>query len=399
MATYTHNEPLNAEDLSNVIVNLTPDDTPVMSMIGRTKATATYHEFPEDDLTPPNPHNAHPEGYTFMPKPVLGRGRTGNQTQIFIKEFSVTETQNAVKTHGISREFGYQMLKSLKELGRDIEVAIMNNQVADTVFGGSAVPTEKAPVIDKDGKLTVTGNRFANRTDGKRKFGKAGATDLKVNSDRDNAYLVDSGLQGGGTQKFTPAQKLQKARVMSGMKDLIQTNRLEIPGTTTDTGHISLDTIGDALQVAWSTGGNPTTLVVGPRMKRAISKLDGFVRTGVTYNADANARNIVQAVDIIETDFGRVEIVASRYLVNQEYTDPVTGENWNYDMNDVAFLLDPKTWKLAWLRNLKKKNLPETADAKAAAIVGELTLECRGEQANALIIEGAKVTETEGGGN
>jgi hypothetical protein len=383
MATYSHAEPLNPEDLSSVIVNLTPDDTPVTSMIGRTKAKATYHEFPEDDLKPPNPHNAHPEGYTFMPKPVPGRGRTGNFTQIFVKEFTVSGTQDAVNPVGTGREFNYQMLKAMKEIARDLEVAVMNNQVAT----GAAL-TEKAPVIDENGNYTVSGDRLAARTDGKRKFGKKGSEELKVNSDRANDYLANSNLQGGGTNA-TPSDYLSKARQMSGMKDLIQTNRIVMEGTTTTAGAISLDAIGDALQQAWSTGGNPTTLVVGPRMKRKISKLDGFTRANVSYQANADTRSIVQAVDIIETDFGRVEVVADRYLVNQTYTDPITGENWNYNLNDTAFLIDPKTWKLAWLRNMKKNELPKLADARAAAIVGEVTLECRGEQANAIIIEEA----------
>ena len=34
----------NREDLSDVIYNISPTDTPFMSSVGKTKATAVYHE-------------------------------------------------------------------------------------------------------------------------------------------------------------------------------------------------------------------------------------------------------------------------------------------------------------------------------------------------------------------
>ena len=38
------------EDLSNTIYNIAPTETPVVSSIGKTKATATYHEWQTDTL-------------------------------------------------------------------------------------------------------------------------------------------------------------------------------------------------------------------------------------------------------------------------------------------------------------------------------------------------------------
>ena len=50
MAQYTYNEPTNREDLTDVVTNISPTQTPITSMIGKSKASATYHEFPEDVL-------------------------------------------------------------------------------------------------------------------------------------------------------------------------------------------------------------------------------------------------------------------------------------------------------------------------------------------------------------
>ena len=41
MAKYTYDEKTNREDLTDVITNISPTDTPITSMIGKTKAKAT----------------------------------------------------------------------------------------------------------------------------------------------------------------------------------------------------------------------------------------------------------------------------------------------------------------------------------------------------------------------
>ena len=45
MAQYTYNEPTNREDLTDIVTNISPTQTPITSMIGKSKANATYHEF------------------------------------------------------------------------------------------------------------------------------------------------------------------------------------------------------------------------------------------------------------------------------------------------------------------------------------------------------------------
>ena len=45
MATFqTYQSIGNREDLTDVIYNISPTDTPFMSSVGKTKATAVYHE-------------------------------------------------------------------------------------------------------------------------------------------------------------------------------------------------------------------------------------------------------------------------------------------------------------------------------------------------------------------
>jgi len=50
------------EDLQNTIFMLTPEDTPLISNIGRDKASATKHEWQTDALAAPDTTNAQIEG-------------------------------------------------------------------------------------------------------------------------------------------------------------------------------------------------------------------------------------------------------------------------------------------------------------------------------------------------
>jgi hypothetical protein len=97
------------------------------------------------------------------------------------------------------------------------------------------------------------------------------------------------------------------------------------------------------------------------------------------------SKSLTQAIDVYESDFGKIELIPSRYLIAQTATDPITGKVLNYDLSGVSFVLDPSYLKLAWLRPFKKNQLPHLADADAYEITGEVTLENRGEKGQAII--------------
>jgi hypothetical protein len=50
------------EDLSDIIYNISPTETPFMTAIAREKATAVYHEWQTDALETPNGANAQIQG-------------------------------------------------------------------------------------------------------------------------------------------------------------------------------------------------------------------------------------------------------------------------------------------------------------------------------------------------
>ena len=83
---------------------------------------------------------------------------------------------------------------------------------------------------------------------------------------------------------------------------------------------------------------------------------------------DAAGRKLTQVIDVFESDFGLVKIVADRWM-------PDTS----------IFVLDPTHWKVCALRPFGTQELPNTGDNLKKVIVGEHTIEARAEKANAMI--------------
>ncbi|MBQ9596507.1 MAG: DUF5309 family protein [Synergistaceae bacterium] len=128
MASNTYEAVGNKEDVSEIITNIAPYDTPLYSRMGRTRATQTNHEWLEDELGQPI-QNAYPEGYTYLTVDVTPRQRLGNYTQIMHRGIQVTDTQEVVQKYGVRSEIAYQMVKTLKELAFDCEQAILDSVV------------------------------------------------------------------------------------------------------------------------------------------------------------------------------------------------------------------------------------------------------------------------------
>lgn len=134
MASNTYAAVGNREDVSDIITNIAPYDTPVYTRIGRTKATQTNHEWLEDSLGTAE-ENKQPEGYTYSTVDATPRQRLNNYTQIMHRGVQVTDTQEAVLHYGVRSEMAYQMAKKLKELAFDCEKALIEqtNKVAGSM--------------------------------------------------------------------------------------------------------------------------------------------------------------------------------------------------------------------------------------------------------------------------
>ena len=135
MASNTYDAVGNKEDVSDIITMISPEDTPLYSRIGKTKATQTTHEWLEDSLGEAQ-DNAQPEGYTYYTVDAEPRVRLSNYTQIMHRGVQVTDTQEAVLHYGLRSELAYQMRKEMKELAFDCEKALIEQA---TKFLGTSI--------------------------------------------------------------------------------------------------------------------------------------------------------------------------------------------------------------------------------------------------------------------
>ena len=125
----TYTQTRQAEDVQDVIYNISPIDTPVVSMSKTIRATGKLHEWSEDDLNPAG-ENAQVEGAPAgddTSKPIIERS---NFCQIMSKQAEVTGTLEKVDKYGRNSEMAYQLELRYGELANDQEWAVVGTTQA-----------------------------------------------------------------------------------------------------------------------------------------------------------------------------------------------------------------------------------------------------------------------------
>jgi hypothetical protein len=131
MATYqTYQSIGNREDLTDMIYNISPTETPFMSSIGKTKATGVLHEWQLDSLAAATVANAAVEGADASSATLAPTTRVGNRTQISQKTIQIAGTEETIDKAGRKSEKAYQLAKASSELKRDMEKIMLANQAA-----------------------------------------------------------------------------------------------------------------------------------------------------------------------------------------------------------------------------------------------------------------------------
>ena len=114
------------EDLSDVITNISPEETPFYTKARKTRARNTLHEWQTDSLRA-SAANAHIEGDATTADARSSTTRLGNYTQIFKNAVVVPDTDEGLDKAGRAREIAYHTLKIAKEQKLDIEKALFDN--------------------------------------------------------------------------------------------------------------------------------------------------------------------------------------------------------------------------------------------------------------------------------
>ncbi|MBP2651953.1 MAG: putative phage major head protein [Firmicutes bacterium] len=121
----------NKEDVTGLVTMISPEETPLYSMVGQGKAVATTHSWLNKALRAAKTNTA-VEGGELTYEAAKARTRTSNYTQIFQQGYSVTGTQEVVaKWGGIESEIDEAMADALKELALDVEQAWFTSASAE----------------------------------------------------------------------------------------------------------------------------------------------------------------------------------------------------------------------------------------------------------------------------
>jgi hypothetical protein len=257
MAAYDRYTAVGArEDLTDVIYDISPTDTPIMSSIGKTKATSVFHEWQTDALAAATTSNALVEGASATEATLSPTVRLGNYTQIVGKTVMVSGTLLASDLAGRKSEMAYQLAKASAEIKRDIETIITANQGQTAGSSGSAA----------------------------RKMGSL-LSYIKSNTN------VSAGTTAGGDP-----------------------TTLGVSTRTDGTTRTFTETIlKDVIKQVFESGGTPSVLMVSPALKQTVSAFTGLAAQRYQVPTSGQA-TILAGADLYQSDFGVLQIVPNRFM-------------------------------------------------------------------------------------
>lgn len=248
------------EDLSNIIYDISPVDTPFMSNIGRDTASNTYFEWQQDSLAAADTTNAAIEGAAAGDMGFDATVRTANYTQISTKVVSVSGTADATDNAGMRSLMAYETAKKAKELKRDMEAILTSNQAG------------------------VAGNNSTARK-------TAGLPTWLCNNYQANGATVSSmsGASGNGYPS-TAWTSLSTSTDVALTETMLKT----------------------AIQQVWEDGGDPKVFMVNAYNKTVASAFAGLADQRMM-NTGVAPLKIIATADVYLGDFGEVAIVPNRF--------------------------------------------------------------------------------------
>jgi hypothetical protein len=245
-----------AESFEDIIFNISPEDTPLLSMAKRLSAGQTYHQWQTDALAAAAT-NAQVEGDDGSFATLAATTVLGNYTQIARKNVQISGTYDVVKKYGRKSEVAYQLMKAGKEMKRDMEYSLVRNQASSA--GGATTARTSAGI-----ESWISGNR-------------AVATG--------NTTATTPGFSGG---------------------------TVAAPTDGTAVTFIEAD-LKAALQLAWLDGGEPTTILMSAKNKAWFSNFAGIATKYNQVNG-TNQATITGAADVYVSDFGNHTVKLDRFM-------------------------------------------------------------------------------------
>lgn len=308
----------NREELSDRIYQITPEETPFISLIGRKAVASVHPEWQTDTLGSVDTNNNQPEGNDWTFDAVTPTTRVGSYTQISDKKVIISRTQDRTSKAGRKSELAREIAKKGVELRIDMEAIVLSNQASSAGSGNGAT------------NRTLGGFRAWLSTNDS--LGSTGASG-GFNS---GTGVVDAATNG--TQRaFTKA--IMDAVILS----------------------------------AYNAGGSPKTMMLAPYAKTVFSTF--MSDTNVAQQRYAASKSgqttIVAAADMYLSDFGPVAVVPNRQMARA-----------GASVARNAYLIDPRMVSLGVFDDIQLVKPAKTGDAEKRVLLTEYTLLVNNEAAH-----------------
>jgi hypothetical protein len=297
------------ESLANVISNIAPEETPFTSNVGAENVSNTFFEWQLDDLSSVDVTPVIDGDDVASFDATTATVRVGNYTQIRRRSMVIADNLGFQDLAGRNDEVAYQLAKRGKEIKRDLE----------TIYTGN---TARSAGSASAGRVTAG-------------LGAWIATNVNKAGDGTNPTAVDgSDARNDGTQRdFTEAM------------------------------------LKDVMQKAYTAGGNPSMLMVGPYNKTVVSGFAGIAAQRYQAPTDGPT-TIIGAADVYLSDFGALTVVPNRFSRERD-----------------AWCLDTEYASIATLRPIQAVDLAKTGDAEKKMLICETGLKVSNEKAHGLIAD------------
>jgi len=249
----------NREELADKIYQITPEETPFLSLIGRKPVASVHPEWQIDTLGAVDLANNQPEGNDWTYDAVSPTSRVGNYTQISDKRIIISRTQDKTSKAGRKSELAREVAKKGVELRCDMEAITLSNQAS----------------------TAGTGN---------------GATNRKLGGFR--AWLATNDSISGSSGGFNSSTSV-------------------VDAATNGTQRAFTKTILDAVILStYNAGGSPRTLMLSPYAKTVFSTFmsDANVAEQRFATPKSGQTTIVAAADMYLSDFGTISVVPNRQM-------------------------------------------------------------------------------------
>jgi len=242
------------EDLSNIITNIAPEETPYLSNIGRESVSNSLFEWQTDTLAAAAANKQIEGDDVASFDAVVATVRLQNYAQISRKTIILSATEEVVNKAGRRSELAYQIAKRSAELKRDQEFSMLNSAVA--AAGSTSVARGTASL----GAFIKTN------------------VDMQTNGANPSyTTLPNSARTDGNVRTFTET------------------------------------ILKNVIQKVWTSGGTPKILMCGPVNKQRVSGFSGIASSRFNINGGEKPATLIGAVDIYVSDFGNVSVIANRF--------------------------------------------------------------------------------------